>query len=353
MSLLHNVGDKDKFNSKMSISDDDEEDKSKMIIQKLKGGSLSSTYLIEIDSNRFVRKEVSLIKDRVYGFQRWYSQLKRIQRYSVQFIDLFPAIYEYGKIDNTAYFDMQYFENSITAHEFLIKCVDEEKINRFFTNLVSIMKNMYSVDIKSSQKIVDLYIYEEVEQKLKDAECDEFNNFLKNEYIIFNGEEVKSFIYCLDEFKNLFRDNYTNPTETYTHGNLTLENILYDVDNDKIYYIDAYEENIIDSKLADYSQILQSCNSKYEVFNDLVPRIIGNEVTIDIINYYGLNYFNDLFNNYIKDENLIVIKLLEISQFLRMLPFKKEISKDHMIFFYSLASKLFNDVKKQFDICGM
>jgi hypothetical protein len=317
-----------------------------MNIQKLKGGSLSSTYLIEIDNNKFVRKEVSLVKDRVYGFQRWYSQLKRMQRYSVQFEDLFPKIYEYGKIDNIAYFDMQYLENSITAHDFLINCNDKEKINNFFTNLISIMENMYSVDIKSSQKIVDLYIYEEVEQKLKDSECDEFNSFLRHEYIIFNGERVKSFIYCLDEFKKLFRDNYSNPIETHTHGNLTLENILYNVDDDKIYYIDLYEENIIDSKLADYSQILQSCNSKYEIFNNLIPTIRGNDVTIDVINYDGLNYFNDLFNNYIKDENLIVIKLLEISQFLRMLPFKKEISKDHMIFFYSLASKLFNDVKK-------
>ena len=28
--------------------------------------------------------------------------------------------------------------------------------------------------------------------------------------------------------------------------------------------IDPYEENIIDSKFAEYSQILQSCSSKYE-----------------------------------------------------------------------------------------
>ena len=172
-------------------------------------------------------------------------------------------------------------------------------------------------------------------------------NFTKTNQYKEKINEIDSGVnLLLDEFKKLFIDNYINPIETHTHGNLTLENILYNVDSDKIYYIDLYEENIIDSKLADYSQILQSCNSKYEIFNNLVPTIIDNNVTIDIINYDGLNYFNELFNNYIKDENLIVIKLLEISQFLRMLPFKKEISKDHMIFFYSLASKLFNDVKK-------
>ena len=38
------------------------------------------------------------------------------------------------------------------------------------------------------------------------------------------------------------------------------------------------------------------------------------------------------------------IKILEISQFIRMLPFKALVNKDKIIFFYSLASKLLNDL---------
>ena len=44
---------------------------------------------------------------------------------------------------------------------------------------------------------------------------------------------------------------YVNPSETFTHGNITLENLLYIPDESKFIFIDPYEENIIDSVLAE------------------------------------------------------------------------------------------------------
>ena len=80
------------------------------IIQKFKGGSLSSTSIMEGDDGEFfVRKTVSVLHNREYGFQRWYSQMKRIQRYSVLFPGLFPALLDYGLDKDTAYFDIEYF----------------------------------------------------------------------------------------------------------------------------------------------------------------------------------------------------------------------------------------------------
>lgn len=48
-----------------------------MKIRDLKGGSLSNTELHEIDGVRYVKKKINLIKEREYGFVRWYSQLKK------------------------------------------------------------------------------------------------------------------------------------------------------------------------------------------------------------------------------------------------------------------------------------
>ena len=62
----------------------------------------------------------------------------------------------------------------------------------------------------------------------------------------------------------------------------------------------------------------------------------------------GLRIFNNKLLNSIKENfnknDLKIIKILEISQFIRMLPFKALIDKDKIIFFYSLASKLLNDL---------
>ena len=46
----------------------------------LKGGSLSRTGVI---NETYVRKEVDLHSDIEYGYNRWYSQLKRLQRYNM------------------------------------------------------------------------------------------------------------------------------------------------------------------------------------------------------------------------------------------------------------------------------
>ena len=51
------------------------------IVKYLKGGSLSGTFIIRKKNMLLVRKQVSLKKNREFGFQRWLSQLKKIQYY--------------------------------------------------------------------------------------------------------------------------------------------------------------------------------------------------------------------------------------------------------------------------------
>lgn len=315
---------------------------------KLKGGSLSSTYLITEDDKTVVRKEVSLTENREYGFQRWCSQLKRMQRYSVLFPGVFPSIIKFGHSDNTAYFDMEYVENYTTAHQFLISTDDKQLINVFLSKLIDTMWELHHIKIPSNSEAIYLYLREEVEQRLADCKTNAaFSEFIKYDSINFNGEIVPSFLTQVDKFYREF-DNYINPVETFTHGNLTLENILYSPTLNKVVFIDPYEENIIDSVLAEYSQIYQSCNSKYEIYNSGTVSVNGNNVNITIPIYPGLDYFNDQFTKHLKitcyEKQYRVIKLLEISQFIRMLPFKMAIDEPKMILFYTLASKLLNDL---------
>jgi hypothetical protein len=320
-----------------------------MIKKRLKGGSLSATYLIKDGENYFVRKEVSLVENREYGFQRWYSQLKRMQRYSILFPKVFPKILNYGHENDFAYFDMEYFENFITGHEFLISTTDKKQIKKFTKTLISTMNKMHNISIPSNSESIDLYLLEEVSKKLSDCHTSNlFSKFIKYDFLYFNGEKIPSFLSQINDFYGRF-SNYVNPTETFTHGNLTLENTLYSAEKDQIIFIDPYEENVVDSVLAEYSQIYQSSNSKYELYNAIDVEITENEVKVNLPTYEGLDYFNQEFTKYIKkvcdDKQFEIIKLLEISQFIRMLPFKMAIDETKMIFFYALASKLFHDLQ--------
>lgn len=318
---------------------------------KLKGGSLSGTYIIDDNGSQYVRKEISLIENREYGFQRWYSQLKRIQRYSVLFPNMFPKLLGYGKDNNMAYFNIEYIENSLNGFEFLNSTKDTDKIDKFLKSLKNKMDIMYSKKMVSDKKSIDLYIREEVDQRLFDCNNNsQFQSFLKYPTIFFQNEEIPSFIYQIEKYKNIAKKYYNTPVETFTHGNLTLENLVYQPNTNKIYFIDPYEENIIDSPLAEYSQLLQSSNSLYELYNNNTPIVINNVVDINVSPSEGLKYFNlklnETIQNSFSSNDIIIIKVLEISQFIRMLPFKSAVNEGKMIFFYSLASKLLNDLIK-------
>lgn len=319
-------------------------------IKDFKGGSLSSTSLIQKNDNKFVRKSVSVVENREYGFRRWCSQLKRLQRYEILFPNLFPKILNYEKRYNFAFFDMEYFEQAVDASYFLYNSKNENDINDFFEDLLKIMKLMYINKMSSSKLSIDLYIYEEVLQKIEDCKKNkDFLDFLNNEYIFFNGERVLSFYSSIDEYIKMCKKYFNRTYEVFTHGNITLENMLYIHEDRRIILIDPYEENIIDSELIELSQILQSSNSKYEIYNKNIPIINSNDIEFKIEDNYGIELFNKKIIRYIKThynfEDYIMIRLFEISQFIRMLPFKMEIDLNKMYGFYGLASKLFNDLK--------
>ncbi len=317
---------------------------------RLKGGSLSGTYdCVGEDGSRFVRKEVSLSKNREYGFQRWYSQLKRMQRYSVLFPGYFPPLLRYGRDGELAYFDMDYIAHAVTVHDYLVSSPSPSDIDVMFDELVRMTDDMYRTEIASSPLPMDLYVYEEIEQKMLACRGNaRFDAIAAFPTVELNGARCAGLAHVLPKLRELARATYTRSTESFSHGNLTLENILYVPNKSRIVMIDPYEENVIDSALADYSQILQSCDGRYELYNAATPSIHADRIECRIPQAAGLDYFRDKFFAFLdtrltRDERLCV-RLLEVSQFARMLPFKQEIAEDKMVFFYGLGSWLFEKV---------
>ena len=311
---------------------------------KLKGGSLSKTSLVIDEENKYVLKEISLNENREYGFQRWYSQLKKLQRFEVLYPGLFPNLLDFGYSKSFGYFKMEYIENSLNGYEYLSNETNPKKIEIFFNNVVTQLKRLQNHKFKYFSNSLELYFEEEVNQRLKDALKDnDFKRFASYKEIIFQDQKCVSLFYNLDRFKKLFLENNVLKFESYTHGNLTLENILYTPDNNKTFFVDPYEENIIDNPLTEYSQLLQSSNSLYEYYNLQDIKINDNQVKCNYNPPYGISYFNNLLLTKMKKELSIkeykLLQLFEISQFVRMLPFKSKEDYGKKIFFYTLASQ--------------
>ena len=240
-----------------------------MKLEDLKGGSLSTTELHEIDGVRYIKKRINLVKEREYGFVRWYSQLKKIQRYSVQFPNICPKIIDVSYETNDAILTLEYMEGFRDIKTIL----SEDKLNE--EQIIKIVDAVWSAfDILHSKKYPPiagapmLYYKEEVRQKLDDALHDhQFLEFFKNSVYEYNGQITHGIFSYINELENIFSE-LELPTEENIHGNPTLENMLYSFEEDRVVFIDLYEESIIDSKFLDYAQVLQCSRSYYGYIND-------------------------------------------------------------------------------------
>jgi len=295
-----------------------------MQVIKLKGGSLNSTSL-HIDGDRkFVRKTISTTADREYGYVRWYSQLKKLQRFNALIPGSVPQVLDAGINDTGAYFDIEYIDAKDIKTLFKEDGLTRYQTEKMHSALWFAFDKLHINSYKPNASSLKLYFQEEVLQKLNDArQFPEFEQFYQIDSYQHRGETFKGIKSKLEEFSKLF--DRPIDRESYVHGNPTLENILYNPETDKIVFIDLYEEGIVDSQFMDYSQVLQCSSSHYGLLNDSVLNVNGNETVYDITVPENLTYFDQLFKYELKyrhSRNYNLIKLFEATQFFRMLPFK-------------------------------
>jgi len=318
------------------------------ILKKLKGGSLSKTIVIKKNNKKYVRKLIDIENNREYGFYRWYSQLKKLQRLNSLFPKIFPKVLSSGIINKDYYFDIEYFEKSKNCYEYLSNEKNEKKIilllNRILINLKKINELNYS-SISGSQNI---YFKEEIKRRITILREDQKSKkFLRYKYFDLNGQLIKNSINKILFWLDNNKLNFSLPKESYTHGNLTLENILYISNSKKIIFIDPYEENFIDSHYQEISQLLQSCNSNYETLCKARLTIKKNIIKSNYTIPEGVKIFNKNLDIYIKSKytknEIKIIKFYEMAQFIRMLPFKLQTNSNSAKLFVVIAMKIFNE----------
>ena len=318
----------------------------------LKGGSLNRTVLrLHADGTGVVRKSVSRAADREYGFVRWHSQFKRLQRYNALFPDLFPEVCDAGVEGDGAYFDLAYVPGSVNLKEHLCAPTDPGGHDQLADAVLAAADRMHDMArLGVYAHSLELYFAEEVTGRLKDACADAgFRAFCEQPELVFNGAPCPSLLQNLDWLRGAFA-GLRPSAECYTHGNMTLENILLTPSSGRIVFIDPYEENVVDCREAEYSQVLQCSRSHYGFVNDRSVRIEGREVAFAGRLPAALLAFNAAFEARLERRlsagQLRLTALLEATQFTRMLPFKLAIGElDKAKYFYTLASSLVQQLR--------
>ena len=326
------------------------------VLKVLKGGSLGRTELIQTNIGDLrVRKSISSLKNREYGEVRWHSQLKRLQRYDSLLPGLFPKVLQLGTTDDSYFFDIEYFEGFCNLKSYFCNySPNQEQIELIAERVMGGAARLHSyTTFDSYPGSLGVYLQEEVLQKLSDA-CEDldFEVFSNISTIYLNGVGVpslKSQILWLRDFVSKIKIS----SECFTHGNLTLENILIHPASLEISLIDPYDENIVDCREADFSQILQCSSSYYGIMNDYEPTVNGASVILEYKIPPPLIQFNKVilrsFTSPALDLNIELLDFLHFSQFVRMLPFKVQSGDiNRAILFYALSCKLIQEMRTRY-----
>jgi len=316
------------------------------IVMPLKGGSLSKTY--RLPQYNIVGKEVNSYKEREYGFMRWYSQTKKMQRMSALHPDLFPKILKVHADGGTATLKMEWLEGYQDIKTILsTKELTEEQIFKISKAIWNAFDRIHSRTYDAIPGAGNLYYIEEVCKKFDDAvTCsDDFKEFAHQPTFEYNGQIVHTWTNYLYDLGEYFSE-LKLPYEQDILGNPTLENIMYSFEEDKVKFIDLYEESMIDTRFLDYSMVLQCSRSHYGIIND-------NNVYIDNNNYLytevhdtkNFETFNSHFSAELPTEHQKLIDIFEATQFMRMLPFKVKAGDiDKAKYFYVHACYLLGKI---------
>jgi len=317
------------------------------IVIPLKGGSLSRTY--RLPQYDLVGKEIVRDKNREYGFVRWYSQLKKLQRYNTQYPNLFPKVLGVNVDEEKATFKIEYMKDFRDIKNILANdTLTDEQIFRMSQAVWKGLNQLHSVTHDPIPGAGKLYFEEEVLQKLNDAlAIPEFAEFYAHGTYEYDGKIVHGIGNSMMDLENFFKE-LTLIQEENIHGNPTLENILYSFEEDRVVFIDVYDESMIDTRFLDYAQVLQCSRSHYGFINDNKVDIGSISVTHRLEIPKNFETFNYHFESGITEPRTKeIVDVFEATQFIRMLPFKVLAGDiDKAKFFYVHACYLLSKVFK-------
>lgn len=293
------------------------------VIKKLKGGSLSSTKVISDGYTKFVRKSINFKSNREYGLVRWQSQIRKLQLLNKYIPESSISIKMVGYCEDSYFYDTTYYERHVNCYEALLQ---GEPINIMVDKVYILLSKMAAIQYDAVQGALSVYIAEEVLLPLRIALkiANEGGLPLNDAELVFFKKAVSNAIVTVQDLLPKFKDVYLR--ESLTHGNLTLENMLWDTEKKEILMIDPYAETYCETIMGDISQLLQSTASGYEFISNLyekrdicVYKYPDDEIPSCLVN------FAEQLTKKITDQNWysdVYITLFRASQFTRMFPFK-------------------------------
>jgi aminoglycoside phosphotransferase (APT) family kinase protein len=309
------------------------------ITTQFKGNSFSQSYLISKGSKFAVRKHIFKNSTNHVHYEKLKRQYSDINRFYFLNKDLVPKpLHEYDSIYEY-YYDIEYLDGYDVLSTFSI----ENQIIALKNLLITLIADVYSLKrYTDGSEWLKTFIVNKIESKLVNYRKIDpiFNYLITSETVKIND---KTYLGLNSIFSKL---NYTNLNPKFLcpiHGDLTLENIMYNEKDSKM--IDMDGSDLFDVPEQDLGKLSQSLLSNYHTWNS-----IENPVDYSNNELKCTTEFFDVSNDEVYKEiefiwkNILSKKCVYDNAifymccyFIRFVPFRMQINKSHGYFALIMA----------------
>ena len=299
------------------------------ILKMLKGGSFASVFLIKQNKKLMVRKYIEKTKNNLIHYETLRRQLDDLKRFDYYSPGCVPKILNVYESPDEFYFDMEYLEH----YDELIKY----PYSIIQSNLPKVIEKL-KTEIYCYKKEIDgkawlnEFLHSKIFSKYEMIENIDniFYKLINNDYIVINEKKIKGLRYYFKTTDLNYFPRYVSPI----HGDLTLENILYNPITEDFKFIDQSGSRYVDPYEFDVAKLLQSLLAKYgdwDTLENLCECKDGNEFVINekLIDLDKEKYVF-MLKEFDEDTDTVFKKgLFYLSMYLiRMLPFLLKKSKE-------------------------
>jgi thiamine kinase-like enzyme len=268
-------------------------------IKDLKGFSGCKIKLYSSNGNYFVRK----ISRSVSYNERFKQQINK-QKYFLNNLATnnisTPKVLEEGHLDDLYYFDMEYIHGvSLIDHIYEAKISDLKEISSNIESMLRMMKN------STKQELID---FSHIDRKVEDI----MNHLINNKIGV--GKDTISDLKIM--INNMEKPN--DIKKTFCHGDLTMENIMYDKKKDMYFLID-FLDSFIEHYWFDITNLFQDIEGQWYKFRN--PKINIHNMTPK------MNFVNNFLRERVLNEEDLYLKyhyILLALKFSRILPYAQE-----------------------------
>lgn len=310
------------------------------IIKYFKGGSFSKTCLVEHNENIFVRKYYIKNNDTIEHYYKLRRQCEDLRRFYFYKKNIVPQIYDEVDNDYMYYIDMEYMEGYNELSNFPIniqKMVVENIIEDLNDNVYCFKK--YNKNMKFIYDFMDEKIYKKLD-KFSD-ECSIMNELINSESVVINNIEYLGLYKC---FKSINLEWFNPNTLQPIHGDLNVENILYD-GSSNYRLIDMEGSRYVDAIEFDIAKLFQTFLIKYNEWSNL-ENVIYNLDNLECLdkffdfNYNDIEFITKKYSNIIEfsEDEILTRGIFYMTTYLiRFVQFRRLISNEHGIFAIIMA----------------